>query len=425
MLNRAIPPVSKTFKAHALPPFCKKLLPNGIPVYMLQYGTIEVLEVQLVFRAGGNYQPQPGLAGITAECMLEGTTSYSGAELAKMLDGYGAWIEHQVEEEALSISLVTLSANLTHTLPLLQEVATQATFTEDEFTKLIGRTLQKKVIQSKESRYQAQRHFGHLLFGHAHPYGSSLGVEEVQQISLGNVCDYFRSHIQPANMALIVSGKYDEENVWTEISKVFGRLDLTGTPIHIEHWEHLPAEKGRKAFEHEGMQSSLRLGHRTMARSHPDFYKMLFVNTLLGGYFGSRLMRNIREEKGFTYGIYSAWVAQKHDGYFVVQTDVGNEYVETTISEIKKEIQHLIEKGADEDEMLLVRNYLLGQSISLRETPFQVGDILRFSLMLDISFEELDRKFEVISSIQAEDVPHLAATYLKPDELLEIVVGKA
>jgi predicted Zn-dependent peptidase len=135
-------------------------------------------------------------------------------------------------------------------------------------------------------------------------------------------------------------------------------------------------------------------------------------------------MKNIREDKGFTYGIGSAWLSMKYGGFFLVQTDVGNEYIQPTLTEIDKEIRLLINEGIRDEELRLVKNYMLGRTISGRETPGQILDLVKNMLANEIPFRALDDKFDIIQAVTAQEVQELAAKYLLPDQMLQVVCGK-
>ena len=424
MLDRSKPPIAGPFFHRPLPTFHQALLSNGIKVNLLPFGNLDVIEIQLVFRGGKNYESQTGVARFTAANLAEGTKSYSSLELAQQLDKFGAWINKQAGEESISVNLATITSKINETLPLLAEVAFEPTFPVHEFDMLKQRTMQKMHISEQKTAPKAQRAFNQLMFGKQHPYGRFYGKNELETIEIGHIRQHYEKYIYPGNAEIIVTGKYKELELLKLLEDTFGKLPIKKPVLSFEGTVDASSAKGRHYIEHEGMQASLRIGHPGMKRAHPDYYRMSVVNTLFGGFFGSRLMHNIREEKGFTYGIYSGWMASKHGGYFVVQTDVGNEYIEPTIHEIKLEMRKLIEQGVEEAELQLVKNYILGKSISQRETPFQLGEILRFSIMHGISFEEIDRKYEVIAQMQPADIGLMAEKYLHPDNLLEVVVGK-
>ncbi|MEZ4828294.1 MAG: pitrilysin family protein [Bacteroidia bacterium] len=426
MLNRTTPPVAQPLKSVSLPSYHQHTLSNGIPVYVMPFGTLDIVEIQAVFKAGQAYQAKAGLAGFTARNMPEGTRSYSSLALAQTLDSFGAWLNHDADDECVSFSLATLTRHLPNTLPLLSEVITAPLFPESEFDKMKERTLQQMHVNAQKTSFIARRNFDELLFGKAHPYGMNFGEEELAQLTLPEIIQYHQDYFYPGNFALIATGRFDENTVIAQLEENFGKLTLQPALSETSR-AAVPAPEapsGLFVFEKKGMQATLRLGYRTFPFSHPDHYPMQVVNTILGGYFGSRLMKKIREEKGYTYGIYSGWAGNKYDGYFVVQGDVGKEYIKPTIEEVKSEMSRLIQEGVSEDELQLVRNYLLGKSISQRETPFQMGDLVKYSVSQGISFAELDRRFEVIQQITPAEVQQLAARYLRPDGMLEVVAGE-
>ena len=425
-LDRSLPPAARPLNKLHLKPYTTYALSNGIPVYLIPHGSVDVVEVQAIFRAGKGYQDKVGQAQFTVQNLQEGTERFSSLDLARQLDGLGAWISNDTEEPFVALHLATTTDNLSQGLPLLREVMVAPTFPQREFDNMKQRTLQKISVSEKQTSYLARRHFRHLMFGTAHTYGIHFGSPELQQIERQDLLDYHAQYLQPGNFSLSVVGKFDVQAVLDELEKTFGQLATQAPNVAVSAAALTPPPPatGRHHFEHDGMQATVRLGHRAFARSHPDFYGMSMVNTILGGYFGSRLMKNIREEKGYTYGIYSSWASFRFDGMFVIQADVGNEYIEPTIREIRSEMHKLMEKGVTRDELDLVKNYVLGRSISHRETPFQLGDILRESIANGISFEEMDREFEIIQRITPEEVQALAQRYFRPDELLEVVVGK-
>lgn len=425
LLDRTLPPQPGPLRAVSLPSYEEFRLSNGIPVYLIPFGQVEVVTLKCIFKAGKGYQDQIGLANLTAENMPEGTASFSGYELAKQLDTYGTWIGNQTGYEQISFQLSTLSKYLPETLGLLKEVLFSPQLSEEEFNNLSRRKIQKLTVEAEKTRFHAVRLFGHSLFGEDHPYGMHLGKEEIQDLRVERIRQYHTSHFYPGNFFITLVGNINPKKAISHLEQTFGRLPIQPALAAESLAEQIaPPPTPQRIYHHiDGLQSTLRIGHSAFSRKHPDYYGMQVLNTVLGGYFGSRLMQNIREEKGYTYGISSGWISLRHSGFFVIQTDVGNEYVEATLTECKQEIQRLQQDLIPANELDLVKNYLLGRSLSERETPFQISDLLRFSLVNQLSFSELDRRFEVIKEISGKDLRDLAQKYLQPDQLVEVVVG--
>ena len=424
-LDRTIAPQGKALQIRSLPDFETHHLDNGIKVYALPFGKVEAVNISANFTGGIGFQQGPGIASYMGSIMNEGTKSYTGIQLAHKLDEYGAWLSHQVGEASISFELATLSHHLAPTLPLLYEVLYEPLFDQEEFSKMKARNLQKKEIASQKTTYHAQRLFGHLLYGAQHPYGMHLGKEELQKIELGQLQAYHQQFIHPSNCFFTVIGNFDRAEVIALLNQHFGQGKLGKIEIPTPSTADIPPlnEKGYHHHHLDKMQSTIKLGHPGFERKHPDYYGMRVVNTILGGYFGSRLTKNIREDKGYTYGISSGWASYQHTGHFTIQSDVGNEYVKPALQEIDKELKRMIDEIVPEDELQLVKNYLIGQSVNQRETLFQMSDLLRYAIVFDIPFKEMDRRFEVIQQITAVEIQELAEKYFQPAQLLTVVCG--
>lgn len=409
-----------------LPAYETHSLSNGMAVHCLPYGTAEVVQVQLVFHTGTAAQPKTGLATYAPRMMQEGSTTLSSLELAQKLDEHGAWLGQETGEQDVAFVLSTLSHHLPKVLPLLVGVAFEPTFPEREFANMKERDLQQMQVKAKRTAFHARRNFGHLLFGEDHPYGRHLGESELKAVSLEDLKGYYRDFLRKSPVSLLVVGTFDQAAVLQQLESLLGGYAPSQeVPAHLPQLQQpLAPQRGQHFQQVPGTQATLRLGHLGFARSHPDFYDVQVLTTLFGGFFGSRLMKNIREEKGYTYGIFASWVSMQQQGYLVIQTDVAHESIKATIQEVHAEMQRLREEPPPEEELSLVKNYLLGKTISQRETPFQLASILRFSLTSGVSFEQIDQKFDVIQSMTPERIQQLAQRHYQPDQLLEVICGE-
>ncbi|WNJ16344.1 pitrilysin family protein [Pontibacter sp. G13] len=425
MIDRSVRPTSQPFRVSNLPPFESRKLDNGIPVYLMQFGQSDVVDVQAIIGSGKSHQNKTGQASWMMKSLLEGTTSWSSLQIAQQLDGLGAWLNPSTSEDSMTLKLATTTTNFSKVLPIFKEVLLSPTFPRKEFQDMQKRAIDRQRVSEQKTSTQASRHFGKLLFGDGHPYGSYMGTDELKALSLEDLRTFHRNHVYPGNIKLAVVGKFDSKAIMKMLNTQFGGLSIQAYPKleEVGHLDEFAANLGRHSFKLGNLQSSIQVGHLGMKRTHDDYYPMQVVNTVLGGYYGSRLMKSIREEKGYTYGIYSGWMGLKQGGALLVSTDVANEYVGDTLNLIKIELDRLRNDLMDESELGLVKNYLLGQSINKRETPFQLGDLLMFSLVHDISFGEMDRKYEVIQNMTPQLVLDMAQKHLKPDQLLEVIVG--
>jgi zinc protease len=431
LLDRGTPPKPAPLEKVLFPAIRQETLQNGVVVHLLQFGTQEILELTALFPAGKCFEPAASVSSFTTKMMQEGTRSHSSLEYARAIDNYGAFVHVDSGYEAATVSLTSLSKHLAHTVPLWAELILEPVFPASEMEKLRERSLQHLDVEEQKTSYITRREFNRQLFGQAHPYGSPTTKADLESLELVQLGAFHASHFHPENAAIIAVGKFDEQQLLAALDATVGAVRLEAGHQKIDlasshgRWEAATAARGLHYFEKaDSMQATLRVGHRAFARNHPDYYPMQVVNTIYGGYFGSRLMKNIREEKGYTYGISSAWLAMKYAGLFVIQTDVGNAYIGETLAEIKKELQRLLDHGVSEAELDLVRNYTLGRSATGRETPTQLNHLMQTALLNGYTFGEVDRKHDIVMALKPADILQLAHTYLRPSEMLEVVCGK-
>lgn len=425
-LDRSQAPAASPLKALKLPQFEVRQLNNGIKVYFLPYGKPEVLQLQWIFKAGNNFVPKCGLASYALRNLQEGTTSHTALEIAQTLDQYGAWIGHEVGDDTVSLQLSTVSQQFEQILPLFQSVVCDPIFPAAGFEQMKAQSHQNLITASQKTSFQARRKFGHLLYGAPHPYGQNMGLDELAAIQLSDIKDYHQQYLNPANSVLALSGKFDIELVLAQLNRGIGQLPLGSIPTLTDRSAMEPKNQiGSYHIERPGPQSTIRVGHLSLGREHEDYVGMRVLMTLLGGFFGSRLMKSIREEKGYTYGVYAALAGRKKQGQIVIQTDVGNAYVAETLGLIGEAIKRLQNEAPTESELVLVKNYMLGQSVNQRETAFQLGAILRYHIATGISFAEMDARFETIQSIEPTKIRDLAERWLRTDEILSVSCGGA
>lgn len=430
-IDRTLVPSAPLLNKVPFPQIQEHRLANGIPVYTSRFGGQDVVELSLIFPAGRCFETKTSVASFTSKMIQEGTQTHSALEFARQLDFFGASIQVESGFEVAVVGLTCLTKHLASTLPLVQDMLLAPLFAQAELENLRLRTLQHFDLEEKKTEFNARKYFNRMLFGDAHPYGRHAERADVEAIQMEDLVAFHRRFYNLANAKVVVCGQYDPKQLLGLLENFIGQAAHIDPAMRVSesesHGTVLDAAPARKFYYHEmqdSMQSTIRVGHRGFTRQHPDHHGMQVVNTILGGYFGSRLMKNIREDKGYTYGIGSGWLPMKYHGLFIIQTDVGNAYIRPTLTEIDKEIQLLLDKGVTEAELSLVKNYMLGKSVSGRETPGQIAGSIRNMLINDLPFSQLDDKFEQIQAITVEQVNRLANQWLHPENLLQVVAGK-
>jgi zinc protease len=431
LLDRTLAPQAAPLQNVLFPAVRLRHLSNGIPVHLCQFGGQEVMELSLGFPAGRCYEDGMSVASFTSKIIQEGTRSMSALEFARRLDFFGASLHIESGMETATVGLTTLTKHFGATVALLKEMLVQPAFTDSELQKLKQRTVQHLDVEEKKTAYVARKNFNRLLFGADHAYGRNADKADIEAIEMAPLVAFHQRHFNLVNADIVLCGRFDEDTALRILEEHLGQAQLIDPAmrVHASESRGLPLQAPPAGGFHyqemaDVMQGTIRVGHRAFPRKHPDYQGMQVTTTLLGGYFGSRLMKNIREDKGYTYGIGAGWIPMKYSGIFIVQTDVGNNYLRATLDEIAKEMDKLLQHGVEEGELRLVKNYMLGRSASERETPAQIAGYIRSVLLHEIPFAELDEKFAKIQAITPDDVLRLAREYLHPNNLVQVVCGK-
>lgn len=405
-----------------LPPYTYFELKNKVPLYYIDGGAEEVAKVDWVFYAGNSFEKKTSVAAAVAWLMKNGTTKKNAFEISQYFEFYGADFTALCYNEYTVLSLECLSKYLQELLPVVNEILTNAIFPENELETFKQINLQRLEVNLAKCEFVANRKIGELLYGQNNPYGRVTGKSDIQDITRQNLVDFYREFYLEGNCKIFAAGKLPAD--FTQmINQYFGELN-----IHNEiEWplvKREPAQKKKYRIENdpEGVQSAIRIARPFPSRKDPDFQGALVLNTLFGGYFGSRLMANIREEKGYTYGIYS--FIQDHVQYsaWMVTTEAGKDVAEATIREVYHEMKLLREKPVDEEELMLVRNYLMGRQLASLDGPFRI--IERWKSLILNGFDEkfFYRGIEVLKNTTAHELQLLAQKYLVPEDFYELAV---
>jgi len=423
MLDRTISPDFQTITSINIPPVQVITLSNGIPLYVVNVGEQPVIKVEFSFEAGNWQEPQNGVSLFTAKMILEGTSKHSSSEISEYFDKFGSFTESGQGLDRANFVVYGLKKHLPSLLPMVQELLKEAIFPEKELETIKNIQLQTLQVNSEKTAFIANKTFRKKVFGDIHPYGNSMTEEAIVGINQNILIEFYKNYWQGKPYRIYLSGSVGEEEIKL-IEQHFGSQKISQL-IDNQIFTNNIISKGESiVINKEGaMQSSIRIGKQLMTRKHPDFFTMLLLNEILGGYFGSRLMKNIREEKGLTYGISSNLALFGQAGYFVIGTDVKREFTQQTIDEIHKEIKILQTELISWSELEVVKNYMVGSFAGSLNTPFDIIDRYKviFSENLPLNFYR-----NYIPNIgQISDIMLLEATnkYLDIDSLFEIVVG--
>ena len=401
----------------------KAVLSNGVPVYIIKGGTQDVLRIDLLVRGGYSIQERPLQALFTNRMLREGTSDYKAEEISRLLDYYGAWIEMYSLQECNRITLYTLGRYLEPMLDMLESMVKRPLFPSENLETIRANNKAFYHINSRKVDVVAQRHFEKAIWGENHPLGHIVCAEDYDAITEELLRKYHSLYYGSQSMAFFISGNVDDKCV-AAIEKRFG--DIWGSNENVDFAVAPPISvPGASKVKIDGvLQSGIRVGRMVMNTSHPDFHRFRFLTVILGGYFGSRLMSNIRERNGYTYHIEAEIDAYGSRNAFMISTETDNEYVEPLLAEVDKELKRLRDEYVPKEELELVRNYTLGELCREYEGVLPKAEVFISLWLSGQPFEAVNDYLDTVCSVSQTELRSLAQEYLSPEQMSQIVVGE-
>jgi zinc protease len=427
-VNRSVAPnvLNATEFTFNLTEIQQQTLNNGIPLYFYNGGVQDVISVTFHFKSGDWDEDHVGIANVAINLIKNGTTNKSANEINEILDYYGASLKTSSSYDGSGIVLNCLTKHVYVLLPLIYELITEANYpaSELDITKQI--MIQNVKVGLQKSDFIANRKIRAVMYGTHHPYGSASSIPVIEQEFTTNNCLHYKNNYISADLCTIyVAGKFKDDVLQT-ISNLFGSNNWNvPTKREAKKTYTIIQDPNKKHFIENnaaGVQASLRLSMPFVKKDHPHYLQMLITNALYGGYFGSRLMSNIREDKGYTYGIYSYITDVKQAAALNIDTEVGKDVYQAAIKEIYYEMDMLRNELVEEDELQLVKNYLLGSIKGKLDGPFSI--INRWFNLINNGFDKdrFNETIETYKSITPKQIQELANIYYIPDNFYEVVV---
>lgn len=418
MLDRTLPPSFVKSTSFHLPQVSRIKLSNGVKLLHLNNIQQELVKIEIIFNAGKWFEPRPEVAHFTVQMLDKGTKSMSSMQIAELFDHYGAHIELSSTLDFTSVSLYSLSKHLAAVYPIFFELITAPSFNKAELDQLKDHYIQSLRVKKEKTSYLASNLIRKKLFGSTHPYGQSAEESDIYKIEAEDLDTYFQERMKPAYLFVLGQITTDDLDVLQSSITSIGANSIPPTPSPIINYNNTP-----ELIEKENsVQSSIRLGKRTIQRVHKDYPGLLILNYYLGGYFGSKLMKNLREDKGLTYGISSSINSFKNDSIMLIGTDVNKENKSVASDEIMKEIR-LLQSSINEEELELAKRHFIGSLQGEIASPFSIlGKIKNIELhQLPVSYYQ--NLITQIDSISIDALHHIANIYYQEESFVEISVG--
>jgi len=420
-INRKIGPEIKPIDDIHLPEVSFYTLGNGVPVYEVNTGTQEAFKLEILTIGGRLNESKKMVSRATASLIREATQDYSQKELAEKLDYYGAALSSKFNMDVTSLILFSLNKHAASVIPVIGSIYLRPEFSEKELDKYIQRNIQNLDIELTKNDVLAYREYTEQLFGKENIYGYNSTADLYQNLTVDDLKDHHYTHYSLQNTVIVLSGCITDE-IRDVLEMEFGSFKKISA---ISVYKDVPTSIGQNKVVLSGkgkVQDSIIIGRRLFNKQHPDYAPIILANTILGGYFGSRLMKVVREEKGYTYNIGSYLDMLKYDGFYYISTDVAPENTEDTINEIYRQIDLLQKNLVSDGELLMVKNYILGNILNMLDGPFKVSSWVKTLVTHDVS---LLRGHEIIQELQHIDgrkIREIFRKYYQPSDVLELIV---
>lgn len=421
-LDRTQQPPVTPFGALTMPQPCIQRLDNGIELYIIDKGDQEVCRFDILFDGGRYAGKMPAIADMTGPMLRKGIPGMDAEAIAEHLDYYGAWMQTGTTQHYSAISLFSLNRNLDKVLPIIAQMITEPSLPQKPFDVLKQQRIQQLEINRQKVSFLAAEAFNSLIFGASHPYARTTSAQDLEAVTLDDIRLYHHNCYRNTGIRILLSGRITD-SVLELVHRHFDSLTpAVTTPAVVAP---IAPEEVHTSIIHRpaALQSGLRMGLPVIGTKHPDYPLLTMLNLVLGGYFGSRLMTNIREEKGYTYGISSHIVSMRDGAYFTIVTETGTEYTHLLIDEVRNEMLKLCNTPVPHDELETARNYLQGRRARALDSPFSMSDYFVSSIIADTPLDYFNMEDEIIRTATADDLMRVARTHLHPDNLYIALAG--
>lgn len=429
MIDRAIPPAiqpaSFTFRKPT-----GRVLRNGIPLHIIESGGMGAVRIDFVFSAGQFQQARKLQALFACRMLREGCRGYTAAFFAERLDYYGAWLELSVAMNRTFVTLYTLKKHLAATLELVQHMLIEPSYSEEQFNIVCDNNKAQLIVNLQKGDVLAMRALRRSVYGEAHPCGAQVNPEDYDTLQVADVADFYRRHYGSRTCQIYLSGDVDDM-LLSLVDSLFGNVEWGSVDENRKEWSDNCCMAGNKLSDAQlikldnAVQDSIRLGCLSVDINHPDYLSLRVLTTVLGGYFGSRLMKNVRETKGYTYHIGADLVTNTPQVLFLVHCEAQSGKADKVIEEVGREMLRLHTEPVSDEELRMVRNYMTGEICRNYESAFSLTDAYIFMDHLGLPQTHLERTLETIRTTDSNHLQQLAQHYLRPDILHSVVVTGA
>jgi len=402
----------------------KFVLDNGIPVFYIDSGSQDVLRTDFVFDAGTWQQEKFFQAAICNSMLQEGAGKLNAEQIAETFDSLGTFYSGQISKNSASVSFYSLNKFYEKSLELVADIIMRPTFQHKEFDLKLQQRKQDFLLRRQKVETLSLLKFFEIVYGKDNPYGKNPVEEDFDRLSIDDLKVYYQKYYHGGNVYILMSGK-NPQSQFPILNELFGQKEWVKEKLPYSKDLNISAQKPGEYWhiKEDALQSGIRAGFSIPKMDDKELILSLLFNTVYGGYFGSRLMQNLREDKGYTYGVSSFIREDLYTNYFIIATNVGKEHTQNAIQEIKSELENLLKEGISEDELKNVKKQFLGDFLTLFDGVFAQLDAFDDIYSLGKEYNYYEEMLSIVNNCSANELIEIGRKYFSPEKLYFAIAG--
>lgn len=429
-IDRSKPPIVGDARDFKFPDYHKEILPNGIKIFVIEDKKLPLVTIKFLVKSGA-YKDEifgiekSGLASITSDLLVKGTDEMNAVKIAELIDYYGASIASGCDYDASFLSLTSLEKFFPKLFDIVSDLIMNSAFMEEEIEREKQQIKNSLLSYLDEGSFLSERIYKKNIYLNS-PYKLNIegNIKTIEKLSRDDIKSFFNKFYKPENIIIAIVGDINSDSALNLVKSKFENWRLKYEGISKNYSESLNECNKVFAVEKKGaVQSDILVGHLGVKRNNPDFIPLVVMNTLLGGFFTSRINKNLREVNGYTYGARSYFNFRKYLGDFCVETNVENSLTYKAVKEIIFELNKLKEENITAEELTTVKKYLTGSFPLQLETSNAIANKILNLEVYDIEENFYDTYISKINSVSVKDVRNVAEKYIHPDKLVISIAG--
>ncbi len=423
MIDRTKVPFNDKFPDFKFPEFRSVNLPNDIKLHLIEYKNQPLAAFHILIRDGAYSDNIEGLSYLTTQMLTRGTSELSANDIASVSENLGINIKVDTGYDKISLSAISLSENFEKCIELLSDCFLDSQFPANEFEKIKQKHIANIMQQNADISYLSKYALIKTAFK-GNGYGKTISgtLKSLKNITRDLAYAHYAKLINNRTIELFLTGNFNADKIISMLTAKFKTFENPKTETEYKQVK-IRHEGTAIINKPESNQSSIRIAQPTTDIKNPDYPYIQLINTIFGGFFMSRLNKILREEKGYTYGVYSQLDNRIRANLFVITTNVNIDKTFESVEIIKNEFDDLRKKPINEEEMTRAKRHYTGGFLRSIETPLQVSALVRAMSLQNLEKDFYDKLFKKISETKLKDLHYAVEKYFSDDKFVIAIAG--